>query len=462
MYKKNQHHLELTPHKVGQYIKSEKESNINQNPCIVLNCDEIMKFIHSDDDLMLVHDILLICTSVNLCDKSAKRITDWSRTFLVQLPVYRIDIWKRADILKQLTNVLELLTNDSWKFIFVQNKLCRFLRTQEQLIQPPKFDRIIPTSEGLDSYITSSQFILENSDCLRLHIKRSSSHFLNELQSMSPLVQIPLNIGQKETRNSKFTETSFRSRSLTHFLVAGMVSALNNCNMVSIGEAFQGTVGVSLIDPYLGKENYGNHPILTNAISHLLRLIFDKDILFDFPNLWKTKGEVMSSFFQLSPTDDWWNRARSCWRDQRTASFEGKLYECGVCANCLLTRMSLYTANRDRKSIDSRYLAHNLSSLNFTDMFQLPESKLRKYHEKTFKESVHELSRLANLDMNDVSTTLERRVRCLSTEIGFSYSDALDRIQKAVSTYRREIFDFMGPLKGSYFEKYFMNALGAS
>lgn len=45
---------------------------------------------------------------------------------------------------------------------------------------------------------------------------------------------------------------------------------------------------------------------------------------------------------------DEWNKTRSCWQQSRNSSFASKRRHCGVCAACMLRRLSFHAAGIDQ------------------------------------------------------------------------------------------------------------------
>ena len=84
-----------------------------------------------------------------------------------------------------------------------------------------------------------------------------------------------------------------------------------------------------------------------------------KDLRFSFPRLWYTKGETLREF-SLLPDGNSWRHTKSCWRNSRWSSLNGKLIQCGVCAACMLRRMSVHAAGLSEEP--GTYICTDLSA----------------------------------------------------------------------------------------------------
>src|SRR5262249_3317859 len=108
-------------------------------------------------------------------------------------------------------------------------------------------------------------------------------------------------------------------------------------------ESGQGAIGPSLIPVGQAYEDYRNHPLFTRKMSAFLKALFGTDIRFEFPRLWHTKGETLRDHAAAYSKNDWAG-TRSCWQDNRYVSVDNRRRQCGVCAACMLRRLSVYAA----------------------------------------------------------------------------------------------------------------------
>ena len=88
--------------------------------------------------------------------------------------------------------------------------------------------------------------------------------------------------------------------------------------------------------------------------------LFDHKVRYTYPRLWCTKGETLAEFLGRYPGDMGWKDTRSCWQQQRQVSVSGRFRQCGICAACLLRRMSIHAAGRSEDT--ETYVWENLSA----------------------------------------------------------------------------------------------------
>jgi hypothetical protein len=80
-------------------------------------------------------------------------------------------------------------------------------------------------------------------------------------------------------------------------------------------------------------------------MANFLKALLGGEFRFEFPRLWFTKGETLQEFVSGngSPVNGW-AKTRSCWQDNRHVSVNRHRRQCGICAACMLRRMSVHAA----------------------------------------------------------------------------------------------------------------------
>jgi hypothetical protein len=78
-------------------------------------------------------------------------------------------------------------------------------------------------------------------------------------------------------------------------------------------------------------------------MERFLKALFGVDIEFVFPQLWHTKAQTLRQFIEECD-DSSWAATRSCWQQSRQVGVAGRRRQCGVCAACMLRRMSVHAA----------------------------------------------------------------------------------------------------------------------
>src|SRR5207249_1350772 len=92
-----------------------------------------------------------------------------------------------------------------------------------------------------------------------------------------------------------------------------------------------------------GSPQRGSHPAFTRRLTRFFKALWNEPITFEHPQLWWTKGEVLLRLKKEVLIDGWQN-SKSCPRDRRDVTLNGRDVQCGVCSGCLLRRMSAFTA----------------------------------------------------------------------------------------------------------------------
>lgn len=123
-------------------------------------------------------------------------------------------------------------------------------------------------------------------------------------------------------------------------------------NRVLVGENGISTLGPPLV-PY-GNEHrcLGTHPRFTKHLAAFLNALLSKDLVFEHPLLFRTKGSILKSC--VDSVGDGIFGTQSCVRDAR-ARLRGK--HCGVCCGYLLRSVSLNAVGM----CDLRYTWRDLS-----------------------------------------------------------------------------------------------------
>jgi hypothetical protein len=101
-----------------------------------------------------------------------------------------------------------------------------------------------------------------------------------------------------------------------------------------------------------------------------------------FPRLWMTKGETLREFIDNCGGEAAnWTKTRSCWQQSRQASVLGVRRQCGICAACMLRRLSVHAAGLTEPQ--DTYVWETLKAVTFEEgaakEFDLVTRALREY-----------------------------------------------------------------------------------
>jgi len=167
------------------------------------------------------------------------------------------------------------------------------------------------------------------------------------------------------------------------------------------------------------------------------KALLGEDIRFLFPRLWNTKGETLAAFAKI--TDERAHvDARSCWQQSRQVSVDHRRRQCGVCAACMLRRLSVHAAGLQEPR--DTYVWEDLEAPEFergaAKNFKKITRALREYaiagtlhldhlaalrkspsHKEALKRRAHQLAKSQGLSPEEAETKLDRLLARLDAEL---------------------------------------------
>jgi 7-cyano-7-deazaguanine synthase in queuosine biosynthesis len=285
------------------------------------------------------YDALLVAAAVEFADRMLRRPShDWRRSISLLVPVHDVERWRKAKVSEPLKDALRYLTGDSWEVEFYSRRRAAQKPEQSSLELPAGVEAVIPFSNGLDSRAVGG--LLERELGSRLVRIRLSSR-LQDSEGLERRRVAFTNIPYKVT--GRFVESSARSRGFKFAVISGIAAYLSGAKQIVVPESGQGALGPSLVPVGQTYEDYRSHPTFTRRMERFFNGLFGRDIFFSFPQLWQTKGETLRRFIEEGG-DGQWAATRSCWQQSRQVGVGGKRRQCGVCAACMLRRMSVHAA----------------------------------------------------------------------------------------------------------------------
>ena len=304
------------------------------------------------------YDALLVAAAVEFADKSLRRPAHyWRRAFSLRVPVHDVERWQQPSVSEALRDALTYLTGDSWEVTFYGRRHEESRPRQSFFELPSNAQAVIPFSNGLDSRAVAG--LMQRSMKaglvrLRLASKLQESEGLNGHRLA--FTNVPYKVG------GKFVENSARSRGFKFALICGIAAYLSGAKQVIVPESGQGALGPSLVPVGQIYEDYRSHPSFTRKMERFLRALFGVEVGFLFPQLWYTKGETLRRFIDECG-DSSWTVTRSCWQQSRQVGVNGKRRQCGICAACMLRRMSVHAAGA--KESQDQYVWERLDVSSF-------------------------------------------------------------------------------------------------
>lgn len=344
--------IDLNRHLTITYCENDGHDEILAN-AIRVDPDEIARFCLSDQTA-LSHDLINLCGAVWWADRKATRAraTAWARRLEISLPVFETDRLANQTVVAALEDTLRYLTGDAWAFHFSARTDADMHAAALPFAQASR--AAMPFSDGLDSYAQHVLLAEEIGDSAILRVRTSPRNRRRPAPG-SGILSVPISI-QHATR-----EPSFRSRAFVFFVFAALAAAASGANRVVIAENGQGSLAPSLL-PFANEWPFrSTHPGFVRRLERWLDLVLPKPLQFVQPQLWRTKGEVLTLMAQAASLGVWQD-TYSCSNNHRYQY--GRDIACGFCGGCVLRRVSTKAAGLSEDP--ARYAYSNMASSNLT------------------------------------------------------------------------------------------------
>ena len=392
------------------------------------------------------YDACVIGAAVQFCDHTKRRrATDWGRDIALRVPVHDPDLWRSANVSGALHDALSFLTGDQWRIDFARRKK-DFAPPRQQPFDFPSSCVVMPFSDGLDSHLAAGLLQRKHGDALvRVRLgSKSSPGGQPPTSSPRAFASMPWRVSYGKSGS---VETSARSRGFRFALLSGIAAFLCNSRRVALPESGQGALGPSLVPVGQAYTDVRNHPLFTAKMERLVSALFAHEVHYEYPHLWCTKGQTLSTFLESCPDDADWMGTRSCWQGARQVSVSGSLRQCGICAACLLRRMSVHAAGRCEAP--ETYVWEDLSATRFEDgaaqafTNRKPRGAL---HEHAIAGVLH-LDHLANLRQSPASAAaIKRQAFLLSRSPGLDEQHTQRNLEDMLRRHEEEWRDFVDSL----------------
>ena len=334
-------------------------------------------YFFADWDPILV-DLLVVAATAEFCDiRRARPEYAWSRRFDVRVAVHDPALWSQREVRASLEEVLTYLTGDVWSFSFVQRRREVPRVAQGRLSLDSGTRIIMPYSDGLDSRAVRA-LVAAREGARGLVAVRLGAGGVDQprgKKKRQPFAVVPYKL--KRPRRG---EASARSRGFKFAAVTGIAALLAGAQRIVVTESGQGVFGPVLAVSGQVYPDYRVHPTFSRRMERLLHAISGKDVRYEYPRLWNTKGETLMDAQALAMPPSWID-TRSCWQQARHCSVNGRRRQCGICAACMLRRMSMFTAGIEEPS--DTYIWERLAAQSLEDGvaagFNKITSKMRSY-----------------------------------------------------------------------------------
>lgn len=388
------------------------------------------------------YDALLVAAAVEFADKSLHRPAHyWRRAFSLRVPVHDVERWQQCSVSGSLREALEYLTGDSWEFTFYGRRRAENQPRQSSFELPSNAQAVIPFSNGLDSRAVGGLMQRSMKDGLvrvRLASKLQESEGLKGHRLA--FTNVPYQVGGGSV------ESSARSRGFKFALISGIAAYLSGAKQVIVPESGQGALGPSLVPVGQTYEDYRSHPTFTRRMERFLRAVFGVDVEFLFPQLWHTKGETLRRFIEECG-DASWIATRSCWQQSRQVGVNGKRRQCGICAACMLRRMSVHAAGAAEPQ--DHYVWERLNAASF-------EKGIAKgFARERIGDAMQEYAIAGTLHLDHLAalrkaannpSPLEVPAFHLSQAVGIERAEARRKLERLIAQHAQEWSEFVSSL----------------
>jgi hypothetical protein len=406
---------------------------------ITLSIEGLKDFFFADWRCELI-DLLVIAAAVEYCDLSVRRTSwGWARSFDLLVAVHDEELWSAPSVRNALEEALAFLTGDRWSVSFTKR------RDPVVKIRPHLFvfdtpDKVImPYSDGLDSRAVAA--IVEDQEKgglvrVRLGSKGVDSAKVPRKKRRFATVPFDVKLGKRQRK-----ESSARSRGFKFAVITGIAAQLAPVDRIVVTESGQGALGPILASTGQSYPDYRVHPAFTRRIERLFQALTDKAPTYEYPRIWKTKGETLAEANALA-TPPSWHDTRSCWQDSRRVSFEGLRRQCGVCAACMLRRMSIHSAGMEEPA--SEYIWEDLSAAKIEDGAVAGFSGMSPAFRDYALAGILHLDHLAALSESGLHQRTVRRVARETAEaLGMELAEGERGLASLLEQHRAEWLEFL-------------------
>lgn len=406
---------------------------------INLSIEGLKDFFFADWRCDLI-DLLVIAAAVEYCDLSVRRPSwGWARSFDLLVAVHDKEQWSAPCVRDALEEALTFLTGDRWSVSFTNR------RDPVVKVKPHHFvfdspDKVImPYSDGLDSRAVAA--IVEDQEkggLVRVRLGSKGVDSANVPRKKRRFASVPFEVKLDKRQR---VESSARSRGFKFAVITGIAAQLAPVDRIVVTESGQGALGPILASSGQSYPDYRVHPAFTRRIERLFQALTDKALTYEYPRIWNTKGETLAKASALSspPT---WHDTRSCWQDSRRVSFEGARRQCGVCAACMLRRMSIHTAGI--KELASEYIWEDLGVAEMEDGVVAGFAGMSEAFRDYALAGILHLDHLAALTGSDLHQRTVRRVAHETAEaLGMEMAEGERAMTGLLERHRSEWLAFL-------------------
>ena len=397
----------------------------------------------------VVFDAMVVAASIEYADVSCRRPSHgWPRWLSIRVPVDDPARWKAAAVSGALRDAVQFLTGDYWSVEFVQRQggLQEPAGDRFHLFPPSK--AVLAYSEGMDSLAVAALARARlGNDVVRVRVggKGDASD-----ANGRPFVSVPYRV----TVKARHREATLRSRGLKFALISGLAAYLTRANRVIIPESGQGALGPPIVSVGHAYPDYRSHPRFTLRMERLWEALLGQSISYEFPRLWYTKAETLATYVALDG-DEGWRSTKSCWRDSRWSSVGGSWRHCGVCAACMLRRVSVHAAGLSE--LPETYVCTDMRAATLRSAVDPRFKRLTPAYREYAIAGIMHMDDLADMAESGVRRIVRRHATSLARVLRPD-GDTEDRLVGLLERHRQEWRSYLRSLGPGSFVKHWVRS----
>ncbi len=266
----------------------------------------------------------------------------------------------------------------------------------------------------------------------------------------SYFTQIPFKV-----KGYRSNESGFRSRGFQFAAVTAIAAQLSSVTRIIVPESGQGALGPVLLSLHNIYADYRNHPTFFRKMERFIRAVLGYRVRFEQPRLWSTKGQTLRAFLGIvGKSEQDLTSTHSCWQTRRVVNVGGRK-QCGLCAACLLRRLSLHVAGVNEAP--GTYVVSDLAASDAADALSvIPQKADRDIMVEYGSVGARHLQHLA--DMSGLpDDDIRVHASQIAAAIAESYEETLKKLRTMLVTHAEEWRAFLSAQGDQSFLKSWMD-----
>jgi 7-cyano-7-deazaguanine synthase in queuosine biosynthesis len=389
----------------------------------------------------VISDALLVAAAVEYGDRIIRRpALGWARRISLRIPVVEQRRWEAPQVASTLCDALEFLTGDYWNIEFVRRLPSVPLVHQGRLPLLPQTRAVLPYSDGIDSRAVAAIVGASLQDRL-VRVRVGSKRWDLPLGTFrrEPFACVPYQVSCKKAHR----EATVRSRGFRFSMIGGLAAYLTRAEQILVPESSQGAIGSALVGVGHAYPDYRNHPLFAQRMARFLNALLGTNLQFSFPRIWYTKGETLREFVSLVGGNHW-ESTRSCWQSRWWSSVARKQRQCGVCAACMLRRVSIHAAGLSERS--DAYVCTDMTAETLDKAVDPTFTRrTHAFREYAIAGALH-MDHLARLAQADAKPLVRRHAILIAPALNLSPDEIEVRLSTVLQKHSAEWTNFLDSL----------------